>query len=136
MARYLALEGRERARDIVTQQIYATPQRGGYRRTYSLLRSIYGEARKSGFTHVVIVGAAVDYATYNELGTYDNYYPGIEQDIMDRALAEGSRLPIVTFPKEGIGLEPRPFVIPAIASLYNDLEDLLEQAYRRMKRGI
>jgi hypothetical protein len=136
VARFLAVEGRERARDIATAQIYATPQRGDYKRTYTLLRSIYGEVRKVGFSHIIIVGAAADYAIFNELGTYDNTFPGIQDQIALDAFDTGSARPLLTYPKNGRGLEPRPFIIPAVVALYNNLVSLLDQAYARVSRGV
>lgn len=133
VARTLAAIGREYARDLITVMIYATPQRGGYKRTRFLLRSIFGEATKEGGTDVVTIGAAAEYAVYNELGTYDG--ATLPEDVLAEARRNRSDLITLEYGSPERGLEPRPFILPAMIKLERELPGLVLIAYRRLARG-
>lgn len=134
----LAAVGREYARDIVTVLIYATPQRGGYRRTRTLIRSIYADveyARRRRPARVQI-GASAHYAIYNEMGTHDGYLgEDTPEEILADARAAQSDLITLEYGQPEKGLEPRPFIIPALVMLEREAPQLILRAYRRMARG-
>ncbi|MBA2666054.1 MAG: hypothetical protein H0U69_03345 [Trueperaceae bacterium] len=133
IARTLAAIGKEYARDIITVVIYATPQRSGYKRTRFLLRSIFGEFQKMERGHVVTIGAAAKYAYFNELGTYDSAI--LPETVLDDARRNRSDLITLEYGSPERGLEPRPFILPAMIKLERELPGLVLTAYRRLGRG-
>lgn len=130
IARTLAGLGREWARDIITIAIYATPQRGGYQRTRYLLRSIYGAVDRINSEYRVTVGAAANYTAANELGTYDASVA--PEEVLEAARAAASDLIVLEYGRPERGLEPRPFIIPALVMMERELPELVIRAYRRL----
>lgn len=130
IARTLAGIGREYARDIITIAIYATPERGGYQRTRYLLRSIYGAVDSDKNASVVTLGAAAEYSSYNELGTYDGEVA--PDEVLERARKVKSDLIVLEYGDVDRGLEPRPFILPALVMLERRVPGLVAQAYRRL----
>jgi len=136
IAKALAALGREYARDIITVAIYATPERGGYRRTRMLLRGIYGDFRRIKGGASVELGASANYAAYNEFGTYDGYLGDSAPDeILEAARAARSDLIVLEYGNPGKGLEPRPFLIPALAMIERQAPGLIIRAYERLANG-
>lgn len=137
VAKTLAAQGREYARDIVTVMIYATPERGGYRRTRQLIRSIYGANERRGSQHRVVIGASVGYAPYNEFGTYDGYAGDdvAADEILAAARDSNARLITLEYGRVESGLEPRPFIIPAIVMVEREAPAMLAEAVRRLAGG-
>ena len=130
---------KEHARDIITRIIYATPMRSDYRRTRMLLRSIYHAVEKEGTTYSVILGASAHYAAYNELGTYDGYMGDgdAEAFIIEDALsaARSGNLVVLEYGRPEKGLEPRPFILPALVMLSLDIPDMFREAVDRLTRS-
>jgi hypothetical protein len=137
IAHTLAALGKEWARDIVTVQIYATPQRGDYRRTRYLLRSIYSAVEKIGTSgRAVVVGASASYAAFNEYGTYDGWIgENASSEIVEAARAVQSDLITLEYGRVEVGLEPRPFIIPALVMLERKAPELVMRAMRRITDG-
>ena len=136
IAETLAALGKEYARDIVTVMIYATPERSGYKRTRFLLRSIYSEVQQRKGQTIITLGAGANYAAFNEFGTYDGWLgEGAEAQILADARAAGSDLITLEYGNPGRGLEPRPFIIPALVQLEKKAPELVMRAVRRMTRG-
>jgi hypothetical protein len=137
IAHTLATLGKEYARDIITVQIYATPQRGGYRRTRYLLRSIYSAVqayKKDG--HRIVVGASASYAAFNEYGTYDGWIgENASEEIVEAARQAQSDLITLEYGNVEVGLEPRPFIIPALVMLERKAPELVIRAMRRLSNG-
>lgn len=135
VARTLVALGREYARDIITVVIYATPQRGDYKRTRYLIRSIYGAVERIGSGAVrMTIGAAAEYAIYNELGTLSGY-PGenAAAEILEAARKQAdSELIILEYGRPETGLEPRPFIIPALVMMERRLPGLVFAALKRL----
>lgn len=141
VAQTLAAIGKEYARDIITVAIYATPERGGYRRTRQLIRSIYAQVThaQKGRGARVTIGASAGYAAYNEFGTYDGYQLAGGAQAPTNIIAEArkakSDLIVLEYGDVQRGLEPRPFLIPALVMLEREAPDLIIRAYRRFARG-
>jgi hypothetical protein len=137
IAQTLAALGKEFARDIVTVQIYATPQRGEYRRTRMLLRSIYSAVERIGTSgRAVVVGASVSYAAFNEYGTYDGWLgENASEEIVEAARRANSDLITLEYGRVEAGLEPRPFIIPALVMLERKAPELVMRAMRRITDG-
>lgn len=141
IAKTLAAQGREYARDIITVVIYATPERGGYRRTRMLIRSIYSAVEQGEKGKVeVTVGASADYARWNEMGTGDagaeigSSLDEAAERILADAQATQQRLITLEYGNPGHGLEPRPFIIPALVMLQREAPELIARAYDRLAR--
>ena len=136
IAETLAALGKEYARDLVTVMIYATPQRSGYRRTRWLIRSIYSAVERNMNNRTIIVGAAAHYAAFNEFGTYDGWLGSdAEKQILQDARAAHSDLIKLEYGDVASGLEPRPYIIPALVMLERKLPELTIRAIRRVMRG-
>lgn len=141
VAETLAAQGREYARDIITLVIYATPERGGYRRTRMLIRSIYSAVEKDEKGRLqVTVGASAEYALWNEMGTGDagaaigsNADEAAERILAD-AQASRQRLITLEYGNPGHGLEPRPFIIPALVMLQREAPAMIAEATERLAR--
>jgi len=132
-----AAQGREFARDIVTQQIYATPQRSGYQRTRMLIRSIYGSTERfQNGGYAIIVGASAHYAAYNEFGTYQGYIgdDAVPDEIIERARRHRGEPILVQYPPADSGLEPRPFILPALVMVERELPGMVREALYRLTR--
>jgi hypothetical protein len=137
-AKTMAAIGKEYARDIVTVVIYQTPMRSGYKRTRFLLRSIYSTVKRSERGRVITVGAAADYSAYQELGTYEGYLGegAAEEQILRDARAFGAFLITLEYGRVERGLEPRPFILPALIMLERELPYHVEEAIYRLLKGI
>jgi hypothetical protein len=137
IAHTLATLGKEYARDIITVQIYATPQRGDYRRTRYLLRSIYSAVQSyENRGHRIAVGASASYAAFNEYGTYDGWLgENASSEIVDAARRVQSDLITLEYGQVEVGLEPRPFIIPALVMLERKAPELVIRAMRRLANG-
>ena len=131
-----AAKGREFARDIVTQQIYATPRRSDYVRTRMLIRSIYSSTSRSGTSYAVIVGASAHYAAYNEFGTYEGYIGDdeIPDEIIDRARRSRGEPIVLQYAPAAKGLEPRPYILPSLVMVERELPTMVREAIYRMTR--
>jgi hypothetical protein len=134
----LAALGKEFARDIVTEMIYATPQRGEYRRTRMLIRSIYSAVRQEGTTHLISVGASAHYAAFNEFGTYESWLgENADRQIIEASRGkQGSRDTLILLKTEfgdpQGGLEPRPFILPALVMLERRLPEFIWRSLERV----
>jgi len=137
IATTLAAQGRELARDNVTHQIYATPQRSGYKRTRLLIRSIFGEAEATPTGAMVTIGAAAHYAAYNEFGTYDGFdmlggSGGALGNLIYLSRQVNGDARQLEFGQVERGLEPRPYIIPALIQLEMMAPEMMAAAHQRL----
>lgn len=135
VAHDLSQQAEQDAKTEINRVIYNTAERGGYERTGALRDSI------KGFAEVDRVGVTVglearggaggrEYASYNELGTRGSFrdVASILADARDApfgALASYSR---------STGLEPRPYLYPALAEAERNLEGAILDAVDKAKR--
>lgn len=131
----LSQQAEQDAKTEITRVIYNTPERGGYERTGALRDSIKGFAQvdRAGVTVGLEARGGAEgreYASYTELGTRGSFrdVASILADARDApfgALASYSR---------STGLEPRPYLYPALAEAERNLEGAILDAVDKAKR--
>lgn len=124
-------EAEERALELIDKVIYDTPERGGYKRTGALKRSIYAVYVKRGYEWHLEVGALGSperaYALYNERGTYKGRVT--LDSIMKLAMKNAYKgLIVLEYGDAAKGLEPRPWTIPVVVMMNRDLGPKLDAA--------
>ncbi len=142
----LAEDAESYAFELINRQIYNTPlrsyfppgkdQKETYYRTGALGRSIEGRGVAVKGIMQVTLEASASYASENEIGR------GESRISVSRLLASarqvGDPLGMEEWPRkrpnEQEHLEPRPFIIPAVAQLENELPDEVFRMVDRLNR--
>ena len=130
-------EAQDAARRLIDKQIYDTPERG-YERTGKLAQSIYAfKKRTSKNTWQLTVGAFGGaggrlYALYNERGTYGARVS--LESILKAAREVQADLIVLEYGNPASGLEPRPFVIPTVVRVHNEIPGMVLNAIREAEQ--
>lgn len=131
-------DAEDTARVLLNLQVYDTPERGGYKRTRSLWRSVYAlRLRESRTVWSLVVGAVGgargrSYALYVERGTYAGRID-LEQVWRD-AQRVGQDLIHLEYGRPDAGMEPRPFTIPTVVMIVNSWSQSVLEAIREAER--
>lgn len=127
----LAKQAEADARQRLETLVYSTPQRGGYERTRMLIDSVQGSTAPTP-TGVEVTLEAVggnggrQYAAANETGTRARYVP--LETLLREARADPDPLGMRPYERGPGGLEPRPYVAPAMARAEDELPEVVLEA--------
>lgn len=139
VVRDLTREAEDYATELITVMIYDTPERG-YDRTGMLRDSIVATShmlsndRWEIRVHARGGAGGREYASFNELGTYD--LRRSFEDILAAAEFANARLIELNYGRPGKGLEPRPWVIPTAVHVAREAPALILELIRNAGKPV